>query len=202
MTHMATPLILASVSEIRATLLRNAGLDIEVKPARIDEDAVRAALQQEDASPQDIADALAEMKSRKISDKRADAFILGCDQVLALKNEVFAKPEIPADACDQLRRLSGKTHHLLSAAVIYQAGQPLWRHVGDVRLTMHDLSDGYIEDYVARNWDSVRHSVGCYKIEEEGVRLFSRIDGNYFNILGLPLLELLNWLATRGEITR
>ncbi|MEJ2022899.1 MAG: Maf family protein, partial [Maritimibacter sp.] len=96
--------------------------------------------------------------------------------------------------------LSGQTHKLLSAAVLYEAGEPIWRHVGVVRLTMHQLSESYVEDYVSRNWDSIRHAVGAYKLEEEGVRLFSRIEGDYFNVLGLPLTELLSYLITRGEV--
>jgi septum formation protein len=90
----------------------------------------------------------------------------------------------------------------LSAIVAYEASEPVWRHVSEARLTMHQISDAYLDDYVRRNWDSVRHSVGCYKIEEEGVRLFSAITGDHFTILGLPLLPLLDWAATRGMIAR
>ncbi|MCV2872556.1 Maf family nucleotide pyrophosphatase [Defluviimonas sp. WL0050] len=193
-------LILASGSEIRAQLLRNAGLAPEIMPARVDEEAIRAALEAEDASPSDLADALAEMKARKISDKHPDGLVLGCDQILDCRRQVFSKPTDLTDARNQIRTLRGQTHRLLSAAVIYEAGKPLWRHVGEVRLTMRDVSDAYIDDYVARNWESIRHTVGCYKLEEEGVRLFSRIDGDYFNVLGLPLIELLTWLGIRGDI--
>ncbi|WP_343080412.1 Maf family nucleotide pyrophosphatase [Ostreiculturibacter nitratireducens] len=199
---MTSRLILASASEIRATLLRNAGLDVETRPARIDEEAIRAALEAEGASPRDLADALAEMKARKIAEKHPGVLVLGCDQVLDFGGRVFSKPETPDDAKAQLRELSGKTHRLLSAAVVFRDGAPLWRHVGTARLTMHDLSETYIEDYVSRNWDSIRHSVGCYKLEEEGVRLFARIEGDHFTILGLPLMEFLGWLAMRGEIAR
>ncbi len=193
-------LILASGSEVRAQLLRNAGLGVEVIPARIDEEAIRAALVAEDASARDLADTLAEMKARKISDKQPDALVLGCDQILECRREVFAKPADPDHAHDQLRRLRGQTHRLLSAAVIVEAGKPIWRHIGEVRLTMHNISDAYLDDYVTRNWDSIRETVGCYKLEEEGVRLFSRIEGDYFNVLGLPLIELLTWLGIRGDI--
>ncbi|MDI3337805.1 nucleoside triphosphate pyrophosphatase [Defluviimonas aestuarii] len=193
-------LILASGSEVRAQLLLNAGLGVEVIPARIDEEAIRAALVAEDASPRDLADTLAEMKARKISDKQPDALVLGCDQILECRREVFAKPAHPDDAHDQLRRLRGQTHRLLSAAVIVEGGKPIWRHIGEVRLTMHNISDAYLDDYVTHNWDSIRETVGCYKLEEEGVRLFSRIEGDYFNVLGLPLIELLTWLGIRGDI--
>ena len=198
---MSHALILASGSEIRATLLRNAGLDIEIAPARIDEEAIKAAMLADGARPRDIADALAEHKARRISAKHPDAFVLGCDQVADLMGKLLSKPETPDEARDQLIDLSHHTHKLLSAAVIYHAGQPIWRHVGVVRLTMRALSAAYIADYVERNWDSIRHSVGGYKLEEEGVRLFSRIDGDYFTVLGLPLTELLSYLIDRGEIT-
>ena len=197
---MRQPIILASASEIRATLLRNAGLNVEVSPARIDEDAIKLALQAEDAPPRDIADTLAEMKARKVSLGRPDALVLGCDQVLQIDKECLSKPTSQEDAVAQLRRLRGKTHKLLSAAVLYNAGEPQWRFVGEVRLTMHTLSDGFIEDYVARNWDSIRYSVGGYKLEEEGARLFSRVNGDYFTVLGLPLLDLLSYLSLRGDL--
>lgn len=196
----APSLILASGSEIRAQLLRNAGLSPEIRPARIDEDAIRAAFVAEGATPRDLADALAEMKARRMSDRFPDALVLGCDQILECDGAVFAKPAGPEDARAQLRALRGRTHRLLSAAVICRGGEPLWRHVGEARLTMRDLSATYLDDYLARNWESIRHSVGCYKLEEEGVRLFARIEGDYFTILGLPLIDLLTWLGIRGDI--
>lgn len=199
---MTTRLILASASEIRATLLRNAGLTVEALPARIDEDAIRSAMQAEGAAPHDLAGTLAQMKAQKLSDKHPGALVLGCDQVLSLDRETLNKPADPDDALAQLAALSGKQHKLLSAVVAVQDGTPIWRHVGEARLTMHALSDSYRQDYVARNWNSIRLAVGCYKLEEEGVRLFSRIEGDYFTILGLPLLELLSWLALRGDIAR
>lgn len=198
---MSIPVILASASEIRATLLRNAGLGVQIAPARIDEEMIRAGLEAEDATPHDIADTLAELKAAKVSAKNPGALVLGADQLLELKGRIFAKPETPEEARAQLRALSGKTHRLLSALVVVRDGQPLWRHIAPVRLTMHDLSDGFIDDYVTRNWESIRWAVGCYKLEEEGVRLFSRIEGDYFAVLGLPLIEFLNWLRARGELT-
>ena len=193
-------LILASSSEIRAALLRNAGVEVQVMPARVDEDAIRAALEAEGARPHDVADTLAEMKARKVGDKMPEALVLGCDQVLDLSGVVLSKPESADEALAQLRAMRGKAHKLLSAAVLYEAGKPVWRHVGEVRLTMRAVSDSYLDDYVARNWSSIRHAVGAYKLEEEGVRLFSRIDGDYFTVLGLPLLELLGYLGQRGFI--
>jgi septum formation protein len=195
-------MILASTSPIRAQLLRAAGLTVQTAAPRVDEATIRDALVAEGAHPRDIADTLAEMKARKVAEKHPGNVVLGCDQVLALGQETFAKPETPEDARAQLRELRGKTHKLLSAAVVYENAEPVWRHVGEARLTMHQISDAYLDDYVARNWDSIRHSVGGYKIEEEGVRLFSAIDGDHFTILGLPLLPLLAWMGTRGMIAR
>ena len=197
---MPEPIILASGSEIRATLLRNASVPFEIIVPRVDEQTVKMSLQAEQASPRDVADALAELKSLRVASKHPDALVIGCDQVLARGREILSKPETPADAIAQLTSLRGQPHQLLSAAVIYENGKPVWRHVGQTRLYMRDASDGFIADYVDRNWESIRHSVGSYKFEEEGSRLFSRIEGDYFNVLGLPLLELLSYLTLRGTL--
>jgi septum formation protein len=198
---MTECLVLASGSTIRQTLLRNAGLEFKACPVRIDESSIRDSMLSEGATPRDVADALAEQKARRGSQKQPGALVLGCDQVLDFKGQVLSKPESPQQAREQLDALNGNMHQLLSAAVLYQDGRPLWRHVGVVRLTMRNASAGYLDDYVARNWDSIRHSVGAYKLEEEGVRLFHRVEGDYFNVLGLPLLELLSYLTLKGAIS-
>lgn len=199
---MTEKLVLASASEVRLQLLQNAGLTVQVQRALVDEVAIRGALLAEGATPRDIADTLAEYKARYVSQRQPDALVIGCDQILDFNGAVLAKPKSTADARDQLQTLCGQSHKLLSAAVVYEAGKPVWRHVGVVRLKMRDFSDAYLDDYIERNWDSIRHSVGGYKLEEEGVRLFSRIDGDYFNVLGLPLLELLSFLTLRGTLPR
>ena len=197
---MTDRIILASGSEIRATLLRNAGVPFDTQVARVDEDMIKASLIAEGASPRDIADALAEMKALRISEKHPDAIVIGCDQVLEQGGSLFSKPSNQDEARIQLKALAGKRHSLLSAAVVYEAGKPVWRHVGQVRLTMRPISDVYLDDYLGRNWESIRHSVGGYKLEEEGVRLFAQIHGDYFTILGLPLIELLSYLSLRGTL--
>jgi len=197
---MPQKFILASGSEIRAQLMRQAAIAHEVIPARIDEEMITAALRSEAAKPRDIADTLAEMKARKVSEKHPGALVLGCDQVLEHRGEMLHKPANRDEAITQLHQLRGDRHSLLSAAVLYEDGKPLWRHIGHVRMRMREASDVYIADYVDRNWESIRHAVGCYKLEEEGVRLFSQIEGDYFHVLGMPFLELLNYLTLRGDL--
>lgn len=193
-------LILASASPVRSALLARAGVEHAVIPARVDEAAIRASLEAEGAAPRDVADALAEAKARKISLRETAALVIGCDQVLDLDGETLSKAANVDDAAAQLRRLRGRQHSLFSAAVVCEAGRPVWRHVGRVQLTMRDLSEEYLSGYLERNWQSAGQSVGVYKLEEEGVRLFSRIDGDYFTGLGLPLTELLGYLTLRGVI--
>lgn len=195
-----TRLILASASASRRRMLAQAGVVVEALPARIDEETIRIALQAEGAKPRDVADTLAEMKARKLAERNPDALVIGSDQVLEFEGEVWAKADDRVGARAQLARLRGGTHRLLSAVVLYHEGKPIWRHLAEVRLTMRVFSDAYLDAYLDRNWDEVRHSVGAYHLEGEGARLFSEVQGDYFTVLGLPLLPLLNYLALRGFI--
>ena len=197
---MARQIVLASGSAIRGQMLSNAGIAFEAIVPRVDEEMIKIALQAEKATPRDIADALAETKARKIGGKHPDKLVIGCDQVLDFDGQILSKPQTPEEAREQLKALRGKRHSLLSAVVVYHQLEPLWRHVGQVRLYMRDISDSYLNEYVERNWPSLQSSVGGYKLEEEGVRLFSRIEGHHFTILGLPLIELINYLTASGDL--
>lgn len=197
---MNKPLILASGSATRQTLLRNAAVPFEAVPARVDEEALRRGFEAEGLSPRDMADALAEMKARRIAGKYPDRLVLGSDQTLGFERRVIGKPASPDDLFAQMMEMRTQRHMLHSAAVIYDDGRPVWRHVADVRLTIRSVSERYIRDYIARNWDEIQHSAGGYHVEAEGIRLFSRIEGDYFAILGLPLLELVNFLTIRGYL--
>lgn len=197
---MTSEIVLASRSPIRCQLLQDAGITVACRTAEIDEAGLRAALEREGATARDIADVLAEHKARKISPRAPGALVIGCDQVMVLGGSVLGKAESPDALRAQLARMRNRRHQLISAAVIYEDAAPQWRAAETVELHMRNLSDAYLDDYVARNWDDVAGSVGGFRIEAEGVRLFHRIDGPYHAVLGLPLLPLLTFLGQRGAI--
>ena len=196
-----TRIILASTSVARKQMLENAGLSFDVMAPMVDEVAIKQALLAEGLGPRSIADGLAEAKAIKLSGKNPEALVIGADQVLAFDDgPLFDKPDNPETARAQLAHMAGKSHHLLSAVVIAQSGAPQWRHVGVVRMHVRPLSSDFIDSYVERNWNSISHCVGCYQIEGEGAQLFTRIEGDYFDIMGLPLLPLLAYLRERKEM--
>ena len=180
MTDSPVDLILASSSTVRARLLREAGLNFETHPARIDEDAIKQSMLGEGAKPRDIADTLAEHGL--------------LDRVL------FSKPNDMQEARRHLETLSGKRHDLVTAATIARAGSVIWRRVDIVKLTMRDLSPVFISHYLEQAGEDALESVGCYRLEGLGVQLFQKIDGDYFTILGLPLLAILDFLRLHKVI--
>ncbi|MBD1546547.1 Maf-like protein [Roseibium aggregatum] len=188
---MAMALVLASGSRIRAELLENAGLSIEIDPADIDERAVEEPLLKAGFSPEDLALVLAEAKANDVSERRQGDLVIGADQILAFEGERHTKPENMEAARRQLLAFSGKTHELLSAVVISKDGEAVWRHVSIARLTMRDLSPAFVGHYLAQVGDIALSSVGAYQLEGPGVQLFEKIEGDYFTVLGLPLLPLL-----------
>ncbi|WP_420861787.1 Maf family protein [Algirhabdus cladophorae] len=196
---MTYPLVLASGSSIRAKMLENAGLRFEIAPVKIDESSIKASLQSEDAHPRDIADTLAELKAQKAAQKHVgDALVLGCDQVLEHQGQLLSKPKTPQDAIDQLKKMSGGMHTLYSSAVLYRDLKPIWRKTNVAQMYVRQLSEDFVENYVAENWSEIQYCVGCYQIENQGVQLFSQIKGDHFTIMGLPLLDLLGYLRTTG----
>jgi septum formation protein len=197
---MAEPFILASASPFRKTMLANAGLDFRSVAAEIDERAVEAPLNGSGATPEEVAEVLAEAKATEVSDRHPSVLVLGCDQTLSLGDRVFHKPRDMEDARRHLLAFSGKTHHLNSAAVLVRDGEVLWRTVLVARLTMRTLEPAFIGRYLARVGQTALQSVGAYQIEGEGIQLFDKIEGDYFTIVGLPLLPVLAALRDLGAI--
>lgn len=194
-------IVLASQSSSRRALLQAAQVPFEALSPGVDEDAVKEALRADGLDARALADALAELKALRVSRRVAGALVLGCDQTLSLSDgTMIDKAEDRADAERILKLLSGKVHHLHSAAVIVMNGEPIWRHVERVRMTVRPLSDDFIASYLDNEWDQCRWCVGCYRIEGPGAQLFSRIEGSQFAIQGLPLLPLLDFLRTRGVL--
>jgi septum formation protein len=191
------PIILASKSAARTAVLTGAGVAFEVAVAGVDEDAVKTAMLAEGATPRDVADALAELKAVKISRNRP-GLVIGADQTLEFEGWLYDKAETLEAARERLKLLRGKPHQLHSAVVVAKDGQPIWREVVSATLTMRDFSDGFLERYLETEGGHALGSVGCYRLEGPGAQLFSRIEGDYFAILGLPLLGLLDLLRRHG----
>ncbi|WP_144224390.1 Maf-like protein [Mesorhizobium amorphae] len=197
---MAEKIILASGSPFRLAMLKNAGIDVEAVPAKVDERALEAPLKDSGASPEDVAAILAEAKATEVSERLPGALVLGCDQTLSLGDVVFHKPTDMEGARRHLLALSGKTHQLNSAAVLVRDGAVLWRHVGVANLTMRKLDPAFIGRHLARVGAKALSSVGAYQIEGEGIQLFEKVEGDHFTIVGLPLLPLLTELRSLGAI--
>ncbi|WP_420960540.1 Maf-like protein [Brucella sp. IR073] len=197
---MTERIILASKSPFRAALMKNAGIAFEAVAADIDERAVEATLEGSGATSEDVAAVLAEAKALDVSSNHPEALVIGSDQTLSLEGEIFHKPVDMDAARRQLLKLSGKTHELNSGVVIARGGETIWRHVEVARMTMRPLGPEFIGRYLARVGDIALKSVGAYQIEGEGLQLFEKIDGDYFTIVGLPMLPLLGQLRELGAI--
>ncbi len=194
----APRLILASASPSRRQMLEHVGLAFDIEPSGVDEEEITRSLQAELAAPQDIAEKLAEMKALRVSSRHPEAMVVGGDSTLACNGRLFDKPVDLEAARRQLLALRGQTHELFSAVVVAKGGARLWHCNERARLTMRSFSEAFLDAYLARAGESVLSSVGAYQLENYGAHLFSRVDGDYFTILGLPLLPLLSFLAVHG----
>jgi nucleoside triphosphate pyrophosphatase len=195
------PLILASESEVRARLLEAAGLAFIVEPPGLDENTMRQAVSGEEAlDPGDVAEVLARAKAEAVSDLAEGAFVIGADQVLAMGNRIFTKPDSMEAARAELLDLAGKTHRLHTAVALAHNGETVWAHTETSTLVMRKLTPQFIGRYLAAVGETALSSVGAYQLEGIGAQLFDKIDGDYFSILGLPLLPLLAALREHGAI--
>jgi septum formation protein len=194
------PLILASRSAARAALLERARVPFETVAAAVDETAVKQAMAAEGAPARDVADALAELKAQRVAARHPGRLVLGADQVLVADGHIYDKPADREEARAQLLVLGGRSHQLLSAAVVFEEGRPVWRHIGRADLVMRPLGEAFVDRYLDAEGDAVLDSVGAYRIEEGGAVLFAQVRGDIFTIMGLPLLELLAFLRTRGIV--
>jgi septum formation protein len=193
------PLILASRSPVRHAILSAAGIPHTIEPANIDERALEACAETSNASA--VAQLLAREKALAVSGRHPQAFVLGADQTLTLGDRRFSKPASDIAARTQLACLRGQTHELHSAIAVARDGAVLFEHDERARLTMRDFSDTFLDTYLAAVGSAVRASVGGYQLEAAGIQLFERIEGDHFDILGLPLLPLLAFLRRQGLLS-
>ena len=196
---MSTQIILASKSAARRAVLTGAGVPFEVSVAGVDEDAVKNAMLAEGASPRDVADALAELKAIKVS-RSKPGFVIGSDQTLEFEGKLYDQAETVDGAAERLRTMRGKPHKLHSAVVVAKDGAPIWREIVSATLTMRDFSDEFLASYLELEGEEALGSVGCYRLEGPGAQLFSKIEGDYFAILGLPLMGLLDLFRRHGVL--
>lgn len=194
-------IVLASQSASRRALLEAAQVPFEALSPGVDEEAAKEALRADGLDARQLADALAELKALRVSRRVPGGLVLGCDQTLSLDDGAMVDKAVDrADAERILKRLSGRVHHLHSAAVIALNGEPIWRHIERVRMTVRPLSDAFIASYLDADWEECRWCVGCYRIEGPGAQLFTKVEGSQFAIQGLPLLPLLDFLRVRGVL--
>lgn len=193
-------LILASASKSRASLMQGAGLVFDMVPAHVDEDAIKASLKAEGATAAQCAETLAEFKAGTVSQRHPEALVIGADQMLECDGSWFDKPKDVAGGRAHLLHLRDKTHVLPTSVTVALNGTSIWHHTAQPRLTVRPFTDAFLDNYLAAVGSAVTSSVGAYQLEGRGAQLFSRIEGDFFTILGLPLLELLGFLREHGVV--
>lgn len=196
---MSARLVLASSSVARQAVLTGAGVPFDAVGSGVDEDLAKVALKARHATPRQVAETLAEEKALAVSARRP-GLVVGADQTLEFQGQLYDKAETVEDARGRLRALRGQPHILHSAVVAAQGGAVVWRETQDATLWMRDFSDRFLNAYLAAEGEAVLGSVGCYRLEGLGVQLFSKVEGDYFTILGLPMMGLLDLLRTRGVL--
>jgi len=194
----STQIILATASPTRQAMLRDAGLSFISIPAAVDEESLRQAAYSDGVTAPDAATLIAEMKARQIARQHGDAFVIGADQLLECDGVWYAKPRDRKEAEETLRRLSGRTHHLVTAAVVFRGDQRLWHQVESPAISMRRLSKGFISSYLDAIGPEITATPGVYQIEALGAHLLSRIEGSPYAVLGMPLLPLLAFLREHG----
>jgi septum formation protein len=197
---LAPPVVLASASGVRRRLLENAGVSVIIDPGRADEEEIKRAMHADGAPVEACAERLAEIKALRVSGRHQGAIVLGADQMLELDRVWFDKPADREQAAEQLAALAGRTHRLVSAVAAVRNGARIWGHAASARLTMRPLTRQFIGAYLAAAGDQALQSVGAYQLEGLGAQLFSRIEGDYFTVLGLPLLPVLAFLREHGVV--
>ena len=188
-------LILASKSKVRKEILDNNGIISSVEPSNLDEDVVKESLLKEKASPELISISLAELKANKVSQKKNDVLVLGADSVIDLDGELISKPENREEAMKILRKLNGKSHNLISSVCISKNGSMIWKHTDKATLTMKNMSENDLKDYLAKISDDKLFAYNVYQIEGEGRKLFSSIEGDKNTIMGLPIMKIKEYLS-------
>lgn len=197
---VAPPVLLASASASRRRMLAAAGLAVTAEAAAVDEEEVKLALQAEGAGNRQVAETLAELKAQRLSSRHGSMLVIGADQVLECDGRLFDKPRDLVQAADHLRALSGRSHDLISCVCVVRDGQRIWHHHDRARLVVRPLSEAFIADYLAAVGARALESVGAYQLEGLGAQLFTRVEGDYFTVLGLPLLPLLGFLRSHGVV--
>ena len=190
-----TKLILASKSKVRKQILDNNNIVSSVEPSNLDEDVVKESLLKEKASPELISISLAELKANKVSQKKNDVLVLGADSVIDLNGELISKPGNREEAMKILRKLNGKSHNLISSVCISKNGSMIWKHTDKATLTMKNMTENDLKDYLAKISDDKLFAYNVYQIEGEGRKLFSNIEGDENTIMGLPIMKIKEYLS-------